>query len=62
MVELKKTVIYQRHILGQHWGTVSSTFKIAEEVKTVDTYGEEKERIIKDKVVFLTGGGESTNP
>ena len=28
----------------------------------VDTVGEENKRRRKDKVIFLTGGGEATNP
>ena len=28
----------------------------------MDTIGEENERRINDKLVFLTGGGEATNP
>ena len=32
-----------------------------EKGKTVDTVGEENERSRKEKVVFPTGGGESTN-
>ena len=43
-VELKKTAIHQCQIPGQHSGTGRSTSKISEEVKTVHTYGEEKER------------------
>ena len=61
-VELNKTVMHQRNIPGQKWGGGRSPSKISEEGKTVDTYGEEKERIRKDKGVFLTGGGETTNP
>ena len=41
---------------------VRSPSKIVEEGKTADTDGEESYRSRKDKVVFLIGGGESTNP
>ena len=61
-LELRKTVIHQHQILGQHWGAGRSPSKIAEEGKTVDTYGEEKERRRKYKMIFPTVGGESTNP
>ena len=54
-VELNKTVIHQRHIPGQHGGAGISPSRISEEGKMVDTYGEEKERRRKYKVVFLTG-------
>ena len=35
-------------------------YKILEEGKTVDKEGEGKERIITEKVVLPTGGGEAT--
>ena len=60
-VELKKMVIHQLNIPGQHWSAVRLPSKILEEGKAVDTYGEENERIRKDKVVLPTGGSESTN-
>ena len=60
-VELKNMVIHQRHIPGQHWGAGRSPSNIEGEGKTVDTEREEYERIRKEKVVFPTGGGESTN-
>ena len=62
MVEMKKTVIHQRQIPGQHWGVVRSPSKIAEEGKTVDTDREEKDKRRKDKVVFPKGGGKDTTP
>ena len=36
-MELKKTVIHQLQIPGHHLGADMSPYKIAEEVKTVDT-------------------------
>ena len=62
MVRLKKTVIHQRQISGHHCGAGKSPPTIAEEGRTVDTDGEEKESRRKDTVIFLTGGGEATNP
>ena len=59
---LKNTLIHQRQIPVQHWGAVKSPSKTAEEGKTVDTIGEENGRKIKEKVIFLTGVGEATNP
>ena len=61
MVELKKTLIHQHHISGQHLGVGRSLYKITEEGKMVDTYGKEKEKTRKYKVVLLKGGGEDTN-
>ena len=60
-VELKKTVIHQCQILGQHLGAGRSSSKIAEEGKMVDTYGKEKERRKKHRVVLLKGGVDYTN-
>ena len=55
-VELKKTVIHLHQITVQHFGSGRSLSKIEEEAKTVDTDGQEMEKIIKQKVVFLTSG------
>ena len=37
-------------------------YKITEEVITVDTDGEERDRRRKDMVLLVTGGGEAKNP
>ena len=40
-LELKKTVIHQRHTPGQHWGAGRSLSKIIDERNTVETNEEE---------------------
>ena len=60
MLELKKTVIHKHLNPGQNCGAGRSQSNFLEDGKTVYTYGEEKYSRIKDRVVLLTCGGEST--
>ena len=60
MVELKRKIIHQRQIPGCHWGAGNKPYKIMEDINTMDTDGEEKERRRKDTKTFPTEGGEAT--
>ena len=52
--------IHQSQITGQNSGAGKTPSKTTDEVRTVDKYGEEKERRRKYMELFPKGSGEST--